>query len=133
MVLVHISNKAKPRVPRRSVTFCAGLLPSRLTEMLEPGAWVGNRGSAFKIDVPPLTLHDEPLVTEQQRGTLAEPGLELRVEGEGVEEGPSLRRVVFRTIEDWPPAAPRGRDNFAQTLTRIAVRDDLDGVEARRL
>jgi len=106
---------------------------TRLTAMLEPGAWVGNRGSAFKIDVPPLTLREEPLVTEQQRGTLAEPGLELRVEGEGVEEGSSLRRVVFRAIEDWPPAAARGRDNFPQTLARIAVRDDLNGVEARRL
>jgi len=104
-----------------------------LPEALEPGAWVGHRGSAFKINVPPLTLRDEPLVAEQQRGTLAEPRLELRVEGEGVEEGPGLRRVVFRAIEGWPPAAARGRDNFGQTLARIAVRDDLNGVEAGRL
>jgi hypothetical protein len=104
-----------------------------LTEVLEPGTWVGNRRSAFKVNVPSPALRDEPLVTEQQGGAFAKPWLEFRVEGEGVEQGPSLRRVVFRAIEDWPPAAPRGRDNFKQALARIAVRDNLNGIKARCL
>ena len=128
MVLVNISDKQTPGVPRQSNALRAGLLPSRLT-----GAWVGNRRFAFKINVPRLTLRDEPLVTEQQRGTFAKPGLELRVEGEGVEQGPSLRRVVFRAIEDGPPAPPGARYNFSQSLARIAVRDNLDGIKARGL
>jgi len=129
-VLVNISDKQKPGVHRRSNALRAGLLPTRLTEVLEPGAWVGNRSFAFKINVPRLTLRDEPLVTEQQCGTFAKPGLELRIEGEGVEQGPSLRGVVFRAIEDGPPAAPGARDNFRQSLARIAVRDNLNGMKA---
>src|SRR5271157_4852867 len=99
---------------------------SRLAEVLEPGAWVINRESAFKIDVPLLTPRHKALVAEQQRGAQAKPGLELGIEGEGIEEGPSLRRVVFSAIEDGPPAAPRARDNLRQTFAGIAGRDNIN-------
>ena len=64
----------------------AGLLPSGLTEMQEPGARIGNGRVPFKTNEPRLALRDEPLVAEQKGSTFAKPGLELRVEGEGVKK-----------------------------------------------
>ena len=76
-------------------------------EVLKPGLGVGDGGSAFQVHKARLTLRDEPLVPQHDRRALAEPRLEFRVEGKRIQQGARFRRVLFRAIEDGPPASPR--------------------------
>src|SRR5208283_4603757 len=74
----------------------------------------------------------EPLVAEQQRGAPAKPRLELRIEGKWIKQGPSLRRVVLRSIEDGPPPPLRRENDLRQAFARIAGGNDFHGVKALR-
>ena len=70
------------------------------------------------------------LVSQHQRGALAEPGLEFRIECIGVEQRAGFGSVVLRSIEYRPPAAAGGRDNLRQALAGIAVGYHFDCIVA---